>query len=104
VARIWADVLAVDQVGIHDTFLELGGHSLLATRLLSRVRDAFQVDVPLPCLFAAPTVAGVAAAILHRCTEDLDRLIAELESLPEEEARQIIQAEREAAPSPRRQV
>ena len=46
-AEIWAGVLRVERVGIHDSFFELGGHSLLATQVIARVRGTFQVDVPL---------------------------------------------------------
>src|SRR4051794_20132033 len=45
-ANIWAEVLKLDQVGIHDNFFELGGHSLLATQIISRLRKAFQVELP----------------------------------------------------------
>ncbi|BAZ08945.1 amino acid adenylation domain protein [Calothrix sp. NIES-4071] len=55
--QIWAQMLKVEKVGIHDNFFELGGHSLLATQVISRVRDAFNVDIPLRSLFEAPTVA-----------------------------------------------
>jgi acyl carrier protein len=58
-------VLGIDRVGVHDSFFELGGHSLLATQMISRVRAAFQVEVPLRMLFEAPTVETFTAAIVE---------------------------------------
>jgi amino acid adenylation domain-containing protein len=62
-ANIWAEVLGIESIGIYTNFFELGGHSLLATQVISRVRQAFQVEIPLRCLFEFPTLADFASTI-----------------------------------------
>ncbi|RKH59256.1 non-ribosomal peptide synthetase, partial [Corallococcus llansteffanensis] len=62
-ASIWAELLRVERVGVHDDFFALGGHSLLATQLLSRLRAAFQFELPLRAIFKTPTLAALASAI-----------------------------------------
>jgi len=60
---LWAEILGVDQIGIHADFFALGGHSLLATQILTRIRDIFEVDLPQSCVFKAPTIAQMAELI-----------------------------------------
>ncbi len=62
----WAELLGIDQVGIHDNFFELGGHSLLATQIMSQVRNIFQLEMPLQILFEMPTIEGLALALLQK--------------------------------------
>ncbi len=61
--ELWMQLLGRKQVGIHDNFFELGGHSLLATQLVSRIRDRFQVELPLRSVFETPTIAELAQKI-----------------------------------------
>ena len=63
IAAIWREVLQVEKIGVHDNFFELGGHSLMATQVISRLRDAFALELPLASLFESPTLAGLAEYI-----------------------------------------
>jgi len=60
---IWSELLDLDLVGVHDNFFELGGHSLLVTMLVSRMKKAFHIDLPLRAVFESPTIAGLAAYV-----------------------------------------
>ncbi len=91
-AKTWAEVLGLDQVGIHDDFFELGGHSLAATQIISRIIKDFQLELPLKSLFESPTVADMAMIILQNegrkvGEKELASVLAELESLSDEEAK-----------------
>jgi acyl-CoA synthetase (AMP-forming)/AMP-acid ligase II len=77
-ARIWAEVLSVERIGVHDNFFALGGDSLLATQLNSRLGAAFDVELPLGAVFRNPTVAEQALVI-----EEV--LLSEIEELSEQD-------------------
>lgn len=62
-AGIWCSLLGIERVGVQDNFFDLGGHSLDATQLVSRTREAFQVELQMQTLFENPTIAGMAESI-----------------------------------------
>jgi amino acid adenylation domain-containing protein len=72
-ARIWADLLRVERVGVDDSFFELGGHSLLAAQVVSRIRKHFGVDLPMRTVFETPTLGGVALAVVRALVERMDQ-------------------------------
>ncbi|MEU6074077.1 amino acid adenylation domain-containing protein [Micromonospora sp. NPDC047074] len=74
VADIWATVLEVDRVGVHDDFFDLGGHSLLATRVLAHLRQSFDIDLPLRLLFEQTTVTDLAGAVHTAIENEIARL------------------------------
>jgi amino acid adenylation domain-containing protein len=68
-AGVWAEVLGLERVDIHQSFFDLGGHSLIATRVVSRLRSVCGVELPVRALFERPTVAELSAAVeeARRC-------------------------------------
>ena len=62
-AEIWSGLLRLERVGVHDNFFELGGHSLLATQVISRVRAATRLELPVRTLLEHPTIAELAEQI-----------------------------------------
>jgi len=101
-AGLWSEFLGIawdgDQspISIHDNFFELGGHSLLATQIISRIRETYHTDIPVRRLFEQPTIAGLANLISEslieaQASDDLDELLAELDSLSDEEVRTLLE-------------
>ena len=89
-ASLWAQLLGVERVGIHDHFFEMGGHSLLATRVVAWIREMFQVEVPLRTLFEAPTISDLITVIEQKQIEQTDsellaQVLAELEYRSDDE-------------------
>ncbi|HWQ34985.1 MAG TPA: amino acid adenylation domain-containing protein [Blastocatellia bacterium] len=86
IAAMWRQVLGIEEIGIHDSFFELGGHSLLATQLVGRVREAFQVRLPLRRLFETPTIAGLSALIAAENAESVPQPAATIPVIPRDGA------------------
>jgi acyl transferase domain-containing protein/acyl carrier protein len=78
-AGIFRELLGIREIGTRDSFFDLGGHSLLGLRVLTRVRETFQVDLPLRAIFEAPTVAGLAELVD-------EAILLELGEMSDEEA------------------
>jgi hypothetical protein len=79
---------------VNDNFFELGGHSLLATQVISRVRETFNVDVPLRQMFELPTIADFAVAVVQSRMEvdieQADLVLQELERLSLTDAQKFL--------------
>jgi len=100
-AELWAGLLSLPAVGVHDNFFESGGHSLLAVQLLSRVRQIYGVDLSLEVVYSGEfTVAELAKAVelkeIERAGGDYQALLKELEGLSDEEARALLAEEQDA--------
>jgi amino acid adenylation domain-containing protein len=70
VAELWSQLLLIDQVSAYDNFFDLGGHSLLAIQFITRVRQIWQVELPVRALFKSPIVADVAETIAQLQSND----------------------------------
>jgi acyl transferase domain-containing protein len=96
-AQLWETLLGVSPVGVRDNFFELGGHSLLAVQLISQMRESMQVDISIQKLFDAATVAQLAKVVDAGSASDfpadeetLARLLDQVESLSDEDVRQLL--------------
>ncbi|MDQ5909966.1 MAG: hypothetical protein QG599_2061 [Pseudomonadota bacterium] len=78
IAAVWAEVLKIPQIGVQDNFFSAGGHSLLAMQVVSRLRSAFEINVPVQTLFEAPTIAGLAAWIEKARLHPVDSAVLDL--------------------------
>jgi len=99
IAGIWKSLLGVDRVGVNDHFLEMGGHSLLAVQMNSRIRDSFQVQLPLNIVLDNPTVARLAELVGRQQESQVDdqtlqQLVDEISQLPEDEVQSQLASEK----------
>jgi acyl carrier protein len=83
-AEIWAEVLRLERVGVHDNFFDLGGHSLLIMRLLATIQATFDLELSIRTVFSMPTLEALAGEIERRIYE-------EAADLSEFEAEQLLQ-------------
>ena len=86
IADIWQTLLGIDQVGVYDNFFELGGHSLLITQVVSQLREALVIDLPLRRLFDTQTIAELAVVLVQELadledSESLSAMLFEIEQL-----------------------
>ncbi|RFA38532.1 phosphopantetheine-binding protein [Alkalilimnicola ehrlichii] len=74
IAALWQELLNVEKVGVYDNFFQVGGNSLIASRLLYRIHDVFEVELPLSQLFEATTVAAIAEMVEEQILREVDAL------------------------------
>lgn len=101
-ARIWSAILKVEKIGRNDDFFELGGHSLLAIQIIARVRETFQIEIPLRAVFEAKNIAAFGESVVQAIAQsgknnELDSILSELDTMTDEQAQQLVAAEKQTA-------
>ena len=95
IAEIWSDVLDVKPIGIEDNFFDLGGHSLSATRVVTRIRETFDITLPLRLLFESSTIAAVAEHLKNAREQGevarIAAIVEQLSHLSDEETKALLQ-------------
>lgn len=76
--KIWQEVLKVEKIGINDSFFELGGHSLLAIKLISKIKEDFNIEIPLQILFQTKTISGIGSYLGKNKSNDKESILAKL--------------------------
>ncbi|MBD2013423.1 amino acid adenylation domain-containing protein [Microcoleus sp. FACHB-53] len=94
-ADIWADILKIERVGIHDNFFDLGGHSLLATQLISRVHKILRAQLTLRDLFEEPTIANLSKILIANeakpgQTEKIALTLKKIKTMSAEEKKKLL--------------
>jgi glutamate-1-semialdehyde-2,1-aminomutase len=94
-AQLWAEVLGLEKVSIQDDFFDLGGHSLLATQLISRLREALSIELPLRCLFESSSIAELSEVVVNMQIEQaqsnvLEQMLSEIDELSDEKVKQLL--------------
>jgi len=97
-AQLWADVLGIEEVGVHDNFFKLGGHSLSAAQLIVKIQNTTGSELTLRALFEAPTIAGFGELISKERLQNVDDdvlsgMLAQLEGLSAEEMDSLLALE-----------
>jgi amino acid adenylation domain-containing protein/non-ribosomal peptide synthase protein (TIGR01720 family) len=100
VAAIWAEVLKLERIGIHDSFFDLGGHSLLSIQVLTRLQKTFHVDLPLRALFEYDTVAGISQRIVAMEArpgqmEKIAEIVKRIGSMSDADKQRLLQQKRD---------
>ncbi|HEX2252150.1 MAG TPA: phosphopantetheine-binding protein, partial [Thermoanaerobaculia bacterium] len=101
IAGVWQELLGIERIGVHDSFLDLGGDSLLASRLATRLRGVLELDLPVRLFFEASTIEELAKAVEairgERMDEEMDELFEELSALSDEEVMKELERREQGA-------
>lgn len=76
IAKLWQELLGVEKVGVHDDFFGLGGNSLIASRLLVKIHDIFEIEIPFAKLFNAANVAALSVIVIEQVLTEIEALEA----------------------------
>ncbi|MEU0878075.1 type I polyketide synthase [Lentzea sp. NPDC005914] len=102
IRRIWVELLGIADIGLDQDFFELGGHSLLGTKVVARIREALDVDLPASAMFTTPTIGGLAAAVEDLRADQPDELgdlLAEIKAMsPAQLREQLAETRRDENP------
>jgi acyl carrier protein len=74
---LWEEVLGIQGLGVNDSFIALGGNSLIAIQLVTRIRNLFEIEVPIAAFYRQPTIEGVARALVRHLINGVDASLLE---------------------------